>query len=317
MLNNFHFIRPQFLWILIPMTLLAYLLIKKHHVIHLWSKVIAPHLLEHLLIESGNPSRIRPHHIFCLLAYISIFSLAGPSYKKEASPFTEDKAALVIILKTTPSMLAQDIQPNRLTRATQKIHDLLELRPGTKASLIAYAGSAHIVLPLTEDHRIISSFASELDPSIMPKEGSALPDALKLADKILKQGSIPGSVLLITDAITKQEQENISSSQFSFAVQVYASAGPAGTKVPIDSPIVQALDIKALNQLASRLRGSLVHMTVDKSDLVQLDTKIENSMQASLKEGGERWQDSGYYLVPFLLLLSLMWFRKGWRLNYE
>ena len=317
MLSNFHFIRPHFLWALIPMALLAYLLIRKHNVIQLWAKVISPKLLKHLLVESGGQSKVRPHQIFNLLGFIAIIALAGPSYEKEPSPFTEDKAALVIILKTTPSMLAQDIQPSRLSRAAQKIHDLLELRPGTKASLIAYSGSAHIVIPLTEDHRIVSSFASELDPAIMPKEGSALPQALMLADKVLQQGKTPGSVLLITDSITQQEQKEMAQQKYPFRVQVYAAGGPKGVKVPIDSPVVQPLNIQSLDDAAKSLRGNLVEMTVDRTDLEQLNRRIESSMQASLKDGGERWRDSGYWFTPFLVLLSLMWFRKGWELNYE
>ena len=316
-MSDFHFIRPYFLLALIPMLLLTYLLLKRHNVIQLWGKVIAPHLLEHLLIESGTKSRLRPHHIFIFAGFLSIFALAGPTYEKEASPFSEDQAALVIILKTTPSMLAQDVQPSRLSRSAQKVSDLLAKRKGTKTALIAYAGSAHLVLPLTEDQKILSRFASELDPSIMPKEGSSLKAALDLANKVLQEGKIPGTVLLMCDGINQQEQAELKESQYPFAVQVYASAGPPGAKAPLDSPPVQALNENDLKITAQKLRGSVTKMTVNDEDLNRVNSHIESSMQASMKEGGERWKDSGYVLVPFILMLSLLWFRKGWELNYE
>lgn len=316
-MTDFHFIRPYFLLALIPMFLLSYLLLKRHNVLELWGKIIAPHLLEHLLISSGKKSRIRPHHLFIFAGFLSIFALAGPTYEKEASPFTEDKAALVIILKTTPSMLAQDVQPSRLSRSAQKIKDLLELRKGTKTSLIAYAGSAHLVLPLTEDQKILSHFAAELDPSLMPKEGSSLVKALDLANKVLQEGKIPGTVLLMTDGINPQEQKELSQIKYPFAVQVYASAGPPGAKTPIGSPLVQPVNEADLKNIAQQFGGRPIKMTLDEKDLKELNSNIESSMQASMKEGGERWKDSGYALVPILLMLSLLWFRKGWELNYE
>jgi Ca-activated chloride channel homolog len=316
-MTDFHFIRPYFLLALIPMLLLTYLLLRRHNISELWGKVIAPHLLDHLLIESGKKSALRPHHLFIFAGFLSIFALAGPTYKKEASPFTEDQAALVIILKTSPSMLAQDIQPNRLSRSAQKIKDLLTLRKGTKTALIAYAGSAHLVLPLTEDQEVLSHFAAELDPAIMPKEGSSLIKALELANKVLKKGKTPGTVLLITDGVNPQEQTELDQVKYPFAVQVYASAGPPGAKAPIDSPMVKPLNESELQLTARKLKGTVTKMTVDDADLKNLNSHIESSMQASMKEGGERWKDSGYAFVPILLILSLLWFRKGWELNYE
>jgi hypothetical protein len=61
------------------------------------------------------------------------------------------------------------VQPSRLERAAQKIRDLLAERRGTRSALIAYAGSAHLVMPLTRDADLIARFAAELSPDVMPR----------------------------------------------------------------------------------------------------------------------------------------------------
>ena len=82
-----------------------------------------------------------------------------------------------------------------------KIHDLLELRAGTRNALIAYYGSAHLVMPLTSDAEVIESFAAGLEPGVMPQEGDAVADAIRQANELLRQAGAAGSIVLLTDAI--------------------------------------------------------------------------------------------------------------------
>ena len=63
----------------------------------------------------------------------------------------EDTAPLVIAIDLSQTMDAIDIAPSRLERVKLKVRDLLALRAGARTAIVAYAGSAHIVLPLTDD----------------------------------------------------------------------------------------------------------------------------------------------------------------------
>src|SRR5215475_317212 len=100
-------------------------------------------------------------------------------------PFADDVAALAIVVKVTPSMTTADVQPSRLARGVEKIEDLLKLRKGAKTSLVAYSGTAHVVMPSTTDGGIIATFAQALAPEIMPQDGDAVADAFRLADQTL------------------------------------------------------------------------------------------------------------------------------------
>jgi Ca-activated chloride channel family protein len=102
-------------------------------------------------------------------------------------------------------MQSQDVQPTRSARATEKIRDLLALRPGAKTALFAYAGTTHRVMPFTGDAGVIDSFAAELAPDVMPVEGSAAGPALTAADEAVKKSGRAGWVLWIADAATPDE----------------------------------------------------------------------------------------------------------------
>ena len=69
-------------------------------------------------------------------------------------------------------MLGEDVQPSRLARARHKLRDLLERRRGARTALVAYAGSAHVALPLTDDAELLESYLDALDPGLMPRPGN-------------------------------------------------------------------------------------------------------------------------------------------------
>ena len=111
----------------------------------------------------------------------------------------------MIALELSRSMDAIDVQPSRLERAKQKLRDLLALREGARTALVAYAGTAHTVLPLTEDRRILESYLEALATGLMPVQGEEAPSALALAESLLAKETVPGTILFVTDGISKAQ----------------------------------------------------------------------------------------------------------------
>ena len=93
-------------------------------------------------------------------------ALAGPSWNKIPLPIHKQQTPLVILLDLSPSMWAEDVKPNRLTRARLKLIDLLHTRQEGTTALVAYAGDAHVVTPLTDDTATIISLLHPLTPTI-------------------------------------------------------------------------------------------------------------------------------------------------------
>ena len=313
-LQQFHFLRPLWLLLLIPAAYLMWSVYQRSDSLRAWRQIIAPHLLDHLLLrEGGKEGRWRPVYMLGLSWLIGILALAGPSWQMQPSPFSEDQAAMFVVIKVTPEMLAQDIQPSRLQRSILKIHDLLDLKKDVRTGLIAYAGSAHLVMPLTSDAGIINNFAAALEPAVMPMEGDEPAEAIALANQRLKNAAVPGSIVLITDAIDTSQLTALEKIRELGGAEVHILAMAAGPEVipPPGSPPAPALDINSLRKAADAMGGSVNTVTADKGDVENLSAKVELSISSAPASEGQQWQDAGYYLLWLLALVMLFFFRRG------
>ena len=313
-LEQFHFIRPLWLILLAPAAYLMWSVYRRSDSLRAWKRVIAPHLLDHLLLrEADKEGRWQPVYLLGVGWLLGVLALAGPSWQMQPSPFSEDQAAMFIVIKTTPQMLSQDIQPSRLQRSVIKIHDLLELKNDVRTGLIAYAGSAHLVMPLTSDAGIINTFTAALEPGIMPIEGDEPAEAIALANERLQKAGVPGSIVLVTDAIDRSQLSALEKINEQGGSNVHILAMAAGPEVipPPGSPPAPALDINSLKDAASALGGSVTTVTADKSDVKTLSARVEQSINNAPATEGQQWRDAGYYLVWLLALSLLFFFRRG------
>jgi Ca-activated chloride channel family protein len=315
-----HFLRPWWLLALVPVLLLVWVIRRQQDAARSWRGLVAPHLLPYLLTGGEPQRRLQPAHLLLVVWLLTTLAVAGPAWRHEPAPFAEDTAALVLAIKVTPTMLAQDIQPSRLARAAQKIRDLLAQRPGTQTALVAYAGSAHLVLPLTRDASLIESFAAELSPGVMPVEGDVAGQALALANQQLQKSRQDGSILLVTDSVAAEQLPLLTAHHQSGGapVHILAVAAESGAPLPPDSPPAPALDRTAMGKAAHAAAATLTIVSPDASDVQRLVRHLATSIvAASPKDADQRWQDAGYWLVPVVALLALAWFRPGWVVSWQ
>jgi len=298
-MSAFHFLRPEFLLLLFPAWMLVWWLLKQQSDISKWKKVIDPKLLKHLLVEpEQNHAKVpAPWHLGLVLTLL-IIALSGPSWKLKESPFTQDDTKIALVMKVTESMLTTDIMPNRLSRAAIKIEDILKKRADTKATLLAYSGTAHVVLPMTGDHSIVKTFAQALDPKIMPLEGDNIQDALLLAMKELEsEGS---TIIVLTDAV------------FPSNVKLALKEGFKGMDVifwqMVSPQLANEADFKSA---ASLLNGQTVRYSGDDEDVKAISSMIDKNFKNAAQGDNSRYEDGGYYLVPLIFLLLLLWARQG------
>ncbi len=300
MIGAFHFLRPWWLLALIPAATLVWTILRRQSADRPWRGIVSPRLLPYLLSGESRRSRFGPVQLLGLCWLLSVLALAGPAWRREPSPFAEDTAALAIVVKVTPSMLAEDVQPNRLARSVQKIHDLLALRSGARTALIAYSGTAHVVMPETKDDGIISTFADALDPKIMPEEGDSPAAALEAADRALAGGKTSGSILWIADSGAGERAESLS-----------AWRRNSSTPVRMLAPLLEGAELQALHKAADRIGADVVQLTPDATDVTTLAHAAKFSTAAA-GFASDRWREDGYWFTPVLAAISLVFFRRGW-----
>jgi len=299
MIGDFHFIRPWWLITLLPLALLIWAIYRRQDPAQAWRKIVAPNLLPFLLSGTTQRTRLSPLFLIAIGWLVSVLGIAGPTWRREPVPFADETAALAIVVKVSPSMKVEDVQPDRLTRAVQKIHDLLGKRRGAKTSLIAYSGSAHVVMPVTTDAGIINTFAQALDPKIMPNEGDVAADALRLADQTLANAG-SGSIVWITDSVAPEQ-----------GTALARWRAQSRTTVRLFPPLLAGSELDAVKANAHKAGATLVRLSADDSDIDSLARAAKFSNVAS-GEKGDRWEESGYWLTPILFGLFLPFFRKGW-----
>lgn len=197
-----HFIRPFWL-LLLPLAVILPLL--WHHLRRPsgdWSKICDNHLLRWLSVgdASARSSRAGPW-LAGLMWLVAAFALAGPSWQKLPDSSFTARDARVLVLDLSLSMLAEDLKPNRLTQAHFRLSDMLDEALEGQTGLVAYAGDAFVVSPLTSDTNTIRNMLPALRPDVIPVSGSRSDKALELAAELLKRSGIQaGEILLIADS---------------------------------------------------------------------------------------------------------------------
>jgi len=324
MFESFHFLRPE--WLLALLVSAAFFFVVRFSSQERqWRRLIAPHLLRHLKVSAGGGFFVRPLHLITALTTLGAVGLAGPTWERERSPFAEDRAPLVVALDVSVTMNAIDVQPTRLERAKQKIRDLLSGREGGRTALIAYAGSAHTVLPLSDDASIFETFLSALSTSVMPIEGQDPSRALALAEELLSGEETPGSILFFTDrmptdsvaAFVDHRDRSLDSVM---VLAVGTSEGGPIRKGDSDFEtdgsgrrLVPKLDTESLNRFSSETGAFVASVTVGDEDVERVGRRIQTDLQAAREEDETaRWRDVGYYVSFPVALLGVLWFRKGW-----
>lgn len=348
--SNFHLLRPLWLLTLIPLIWASYHLWYARSPFAKWQKIISPNMIKAMRVRHGHAKIFNPVNVFFVASFLAVMILSGPTWKQQASPFSEDLSALVIILDASPSMDQKDVQPSRLERAKQKVEDLLKLRSGGRVGLIVYSGSAHSVIPLTNDIEVVRNFLKAITSKMMPQPGKFAEKALIIADQMLtantlssntksnnsksnrksnnsKNGSdnsqdellnkpIKGTIALITDGLGPDTNSAFSgyfaTNQHQLLILGIGQDGSGNIQVDAD---INLLETTALQKLADDSDGYYQAMTLDETDVRHLNRRI-NSHLVIVEDGTRPWLDAGYYLLYPFIFLMLFWFRKGWTLNW-
>ncbi|MGI9285259.1 MAG: VWA domain-containing protein [Pseudomonadales bacterium] len=316
-LSHLHFLRPW--WLLGVPTILITLryLSTVRDPLPKWSRIVAPHLIRAMLVRRDRTHWFNPVAVGHVLLLMGTLAVAGPTWERQPSPLVEDEAILVIALDLSSSMSQQDIQPSRLERAKQKIEDLLKLRAGARTGLIVYAGSAHSVIPLTNDADIVRNFLAAVVPEMMPRPGKFPERALSLADAMLSDSTVPGTLLVIADGSGPNSIDAFvkyfDGKSHQLIVLGIGSEETAGDSA-LDGGFIP-LQRDTLKSLAKAGDGYYQQTTLDKVDIRRINRRVNNHL-LDVEDDSRPWVDLGYYLIFPFALVFLLWFRKGWTLQW-
>lgn len=315
-------LRPYWLFGLLALPPLLWWLRRRGQRQAQWQRSVDPHLLPHLLHGGADvQTRALPWLVGVALS-LALLALSGPSWRSLPQPLLRERTPLMIVLDLSPAIRAADTAPDRLRRARAKIERLLASRSG-QIGLVVYAEDAFVVAPLTDDAANVGLFLDALSPEIMPQgdnaaagAGSRADRGIALAAEALERGRYRvGDILLIGHAAGSRAAsaaEDAADAGFRVSVLAVGTAGGGLYRDRSGGTRTSTLDAAGLRAVAAAGNGGYAVISADDSDLEQLDVLRAGQLEG--EDAGRRAAlrlDEGYWLLPPLLLLALLGFRRG------
>ena len=321
-MNLAHLWILHFLWLL-PLTAVTFVIVnrKRHRALLRFAE---PALLKRLMHEGSRIRRVMKALLSLLALGCMIFALAGPRWGSHYQEVTQKGVDIVIALDVSPSMLVEDVKPDRLERAKREISDFLKVVQGDRVGLVAFSGAAYTQCPLTLDYGALMMFLSILHPDHIPIPGTDLGAAIEGAVSAFDPKSETDRViLLITDGEDNEKrglEAARSAAKKGIKIFVFGMGDPAGGPIPAAQGqggfikddngelILSKLDEAGLQEIAAVTGGDYVRSLAGDLDLdlLYFDGIKRKTDAAVLKSGKIKVYEERFFIfvaAAFLLLL--------------
>ena len=323
---DFHFLRPE--WLIILPFMLGLIFLFKTQLLSSgnWLKLVEPELIPYVLSRHQLQENKYKWWLISMTIILTLAALAGPTWERLEQPAFRMDQSLVVALDLSRSMNAQDIYPDRITRARLKVLDILKRRQSAQVALIVYSANAFTVTPLTTDSKTIASLVGSLDTKIMPSRGSYPAAAIDKGMQLLKQaGVINGEVLLVTDggstSAAMASAKKLKEEGYSLSILGVGSLN--GAPIPQEDGgfitdrngqiAVAKLAMEDLKELTRIGGGKYVSLTADDRDLDSLlSNRITSSKKSDQSLATDQWNEFGPWLLLIIMPIASLAFRRGW-----
>ena len=322
-----HWFRPEWLAVLPLFGWLLWKLWRRQKRAGRW-QMILPVAFQRVLLSGGNGRDSKlPWIVLGLGWLLAALALMGPSWQRVEQATQKPADPLVVMLELTSEMLATDSSPTRLEQARRKVYDLLQNRSDAQTAVIVYAGSAHTLVPLSDDLATSRNLLEALKPSIMPQPGHRADLAVGKALQLLDQGALgQGRLLLIGSSLSAQEREGIRNRLGSDAPPLLMLGIGTRDGAPVvdengqllkddqGAILLPRLDSPDLRSFLLDIGGRYRQARLDDNDLRGLGL-LDGAHHLRADGQTQRldtWADQGYWLLLPLLLLAACAGRRGW-----
>ncbi len=272
-------------------------------------------------------SRTRQYAKYSLITggfLFSILSLAGPQYGTVLKIVERSGSDVVIVLDVSRSMLAEDLKPSRLVHAKQQIRELLDRLEGDRVALVVFAGQAFVQCPLTLDYSAIEMFLDVIDAGMIPVQGTAIGDAIRLAgDCFDDETGQHKVVVLFTDGEEhvgdpiKIANELAETEIRIFAVglgtndgelipQEEGGGGRSYHKDEVGNYVKTRLDEETLNSISLATDGDYFRSTQIGNELAIISEQISNMEQREFSSAPTTSFEDRYQIPLFFALLFFL-----------
>jgi Ca-activated chloride channel family protein len=323
-MEMFRFENSGYLWGMLIIPILT--------VFYIWSRIARKRALrrfgneEILKFLMPFASRFRPMLKFSVLMLALAFiiaGIAGPQYGSKLKKVKREGIELIIALDVSNSMLAEDIQPNRLDRSKLAISRLVDKLKDDKIGLIVFAGDAYTQLPITSDYNSAKLFLNSVNTQIVPKQGTAIGAAIALAMRSFAPGSKANKAIIVITDGENHEDDAVSVAKSAvengIVVHTIGMGLPQGSPIPVlrngakeylkdnqGNVVITKLDETMLEQIATAGDGVYVRANnaqVGLNTLFDEINKLEKTEMESLVYSDYEDQFQYFFAIGLFLIL--------------
>lgn len=319
----FRFARPEYLYLLalVPVLIGFFyyaLIIKSKRLKTLGNKA----LLRTLMPEA---SHIRPRVKFYLLltAFIlSVFMMAGPQFGSKLEKQKRQGVELVIAVDVSNSMLSQDLKPDRMSRAKRVLNTLIDNLQNDKVALMIFAGDAYVQMPLTTDVSSAKMFLSNINPGMVPVQGTAIGMAIKRSMQLFsnQDNGAGKSIIIITDG-ENHEDDAVKMAEEAFkqgiTVQVMGVGTPEGAPIPIagtqsfrkdrdGNVVVTKLNELMCKEVAAAGGGAYVRVDNTSAAVRALTSELDKLSKSEIESQVYTQYNEQYIAIAWIVLALLV-----------
>ena len=329
----FRFGNPEYLWLFIAMPLLLavyiYLNIRKRKAVQKMGilstlKMMMPEL-------SLKRSYLKFWLIFATLC-TGIFMIARPQFGTKVETVEKEGIELVIAMDVSNSMLTKDVSPDRLSRAKQILSRLIDVRRNDKVALIVFAGEAYVQMPLTSDTQSAKIFLNTIDPSLVPIQGTAIGEAIRLGvSSFSSDKDISKAMVIITDGEDHEGdaiQAAAEAANVGVMVNVLGIGSPDGSPIPAleygsnfmtdneGNVVVSRLNEQMGMEIAQNGKGFYVRADNSNTAIRALEIQLDEletgkSTSLSYSEYDEKFPFLAWIMLVILLIEMLVYDKKN------
>ena len=333
----FRFAHPDFLYLLLllPVFVLFFIIneIRKKKALRRLGDI---NLVNGLVPDM---SRIRPviKFILQLIAFLSgVILIARPQFGSKIEDVKKQGVEVIIALDVSNSMLAEDIQPDRLTRAKQAISRLVDDLENDKIGLIVFAGDAYIQIPITTDYISAKMFLSSISPNMVPKQGTAIGAAINLGVRSFSPGEGKSKAMIIITDGENHEDDPVKAaedaSKAGIVIHTVGIGSSNGVPIPVvvngkkdylkdrdGNIVVTKLDEDILKKIALSTNGNYVRASNSNIGLDEIYDQIKKMKKQDLEstmytEYNDQFQIFAAIAFLFLIADFMIMERKNRRL---
>ena len=153
-------------------------------------KAIGSRLYPFLSSSVSNKKRSIKTILQVLTVLFFVLALARPQFGQSKQEVKSEGVEIIFAVDVSESMMAEDVKPSRLTQAKAELGRLVDLMPGNKVGVLAFAGTAALLSPLTNDPGAVKMYLDALDTNSVSTQGTSFQDALKIAKDAFDRGGV-------------------------------------------------------------------------------------------------------------------------------